>query len=60
MCGMCLIVVCTFVCGCVCMGTGWYVFDCILLGLCVDVFVWVGMCLIVHFWGFGGGSLSHM
>ena len=30
--------------------------------LCVDVFVWVGMCLIVYFWGCGGGSvlLGHM
>ena len=40
----------------------WYVsHKCVFLwDLCVDVFVWVGMCLIVYFWGLGGGSLSHM
>ena len=47
-----------FVWRCVCRGR--YVFDCVLLVLCVNVFVWVGVCLIVYFWGFGGGSLSHM
>ena len=31
-----------------------------LLDLCGDMFAWVGMCLIVYFWGLGGGSLSHM
>ena len=42
----------------------WYVSHCCVYhkDLCVDVFVWVGMCLIVYFWGCGGGSLllGHM